>query len=288
MRRTAVRAAGLPLVGALLLLTGCGAGGFGGASPAEPKTSISDYVALGDGFAAGPDLGRTTDANCLRTADNYPVQVAKAVGANKITDVSCTGAGTRSLANKFKAPATKKELPAQLDAVTKDTDLVTIGIGLSDRHLLDDMFRICASLPCGAGLVSPKPIITQLQLFGDELTSAVRAIQDKAPQAYIVLVGYPQLMPATEGCKALPNIPAAQLNNAYLVLQNVNSTIRSAAQQTGAAYIDVAALSANHTPCDDDPWVNGYRPKGKAKPFHPLAVEQKAVADAIAAQVRAR
>ena len=72
------------------------------------------------------------------------------------------------------------------------------------------------------------------------------------------------------------------------MLQNVNNQIRSAAQQTGAAYVDVASLTGNHTPCDDVPWVNGYKPKGKAKPFHPLAPEQKAVAEAIAAQVRSR
>jgi hypothetical protein len=282
------RALGLPLLAVLLGLTGCGAGGFGKANPVEPTSSISTYVALGDGFAAAPGLGRTTDADCLRTADSYPVQVARAIGANKVTDVSCTGAGTRSLANSFTAPATHKKLPAQLDAVTKDTDLVTIGIGLSDHGLLQDVFRICASLPCGAGLVSPKPIITQLKLFGQDLTTAVRDIQDKAPDATIVLVGYPQLTPSTQGCRAMPKIPSTQLNNAYLVLQGLNTAIRSAAQQTGAAYIDVAALSARHTPCDDVPWVNGYHPAGNAKPFHPLPPEQKAVADAIVAQVRAR
>ncbi|MFL6062302.1 MAG: SGNH/GDSL hydrolase family protein [Marmoricola sp.] len=281
--------ASLPLLALLLLLAGCGAGGFGAAKPIEPKTSISNYVALGDGFVAGPDLGRVTDKSCLRTADNYPVQVARLVGVNTVHDVSCTGAGTRSLTNRFKSPVTHKELPAQLDAITAKTDLVTLGIGLADRGLLQDMFRICVALPCGPDVVSPKPIITQLKLYGQDLTNAVRSIQDKAPHAVIVLVGYPQLMPpASAGsCKKLPRVASAQLDAAHLVLGEINDAIRSAAQQTGAMFVDVAALSQNHTPCDDDPWVNGFQPGGAAKPYHPLAPEQKAVAEAIAAQVRA-
>jgi hypothetical protein len=280
----------LPVLAAFLVLTGCGAGGFGKANPTAPKTSISDYVALGDGFAAGPDLGRVTDRSCQRTADNYPAQVAKLVAVNTVKDVSCTGAGTRALTNSFRSPITHKELAAQLDSVTSRTDLVTLGIGLADRGLLEDMFRICVALPCGPDVVSPKPIITQLKLYGQDLTNAVRTIQDKAPAAVIVLVGYPQLMPpaSSGGCKELPKVASAQLDAAHLVLQQINDSIRSAAQQTGASYVDVAALSQNHTACDSVPWVNGFRPKNGAQPYHPLAAEQKAVAEAIAAQVRAR
>ncbi|RNL66133.1 SGNH/GDSL hydrolase family protein [Nocardioides marmoriginsengisoli] len=290
MSRRVRRAAGLPLLVALLILSGCGAGGFGGGGDREePKTSISNYVALGDGFAAGPYLGKVTDANCLRTANNYPVQVAKAIGANTVTDVSCTGAGTRALAHKYKAAATKKELPAQIDAVTSDTDLVTLGIGITDRDLINVMFRMCLELPCGPDEVLPKPVQTQLKLYGEDLTSAVRTLQDKAPKAYIVLVGYPQIVATGDSCAKLPKVSAAQLDAATLVLKAVNDTLRSAAQQTGSAYVNVAAISANHSACSDDPWVNGFKSvKGKSKAYHPRAAEQAAVAAAIADQVRSR
>jgi hypothetical protein len=278
----------LPLVATLALLAGCGAGGFGNKNPADLNSSVSNYVALGDGFAAGPYLGKTTDANCLRSADNYPVQVAKALGVNKVTDVSCTGATTRSLTDKYKATATRKTLRPQLDAVTRDTDLITLGIGIEDRSLLTDMFRICLALPCGTD-VSPKPIITQLDLYGQNLTAAVRILQDKAPQAYIVLVGYPSIVPNGNSCSKLPPITTAQLDAANLTLDKVNSTIRSAAQQTGATYVDIAGLSANHSVCSDEPWVSGSTTKkGKSRAYHPLAAEQKAVAAAIAAQVKSR
>jgi hypothetical protein len=277
------------LVAVLLLVSACGAGGFGSKKPVDPNTSLSEYVALGDGFAAGPYLGATTDASCLRTADNYPAQVAKALGVNKFTDVSCTGAGTRALTNRFRAPATKKEVPPQIDAVTSDTDLITLGIGLADRDLVDVMFHLCLKLPCKPSEVLPKPLTTQLDLYGDDLTSAVRSMQDKAPQAYIVLVGYPQIVANGDSCAKLPAVSVDQLNAASVVLTAVNDAIRAAAQQTGAAFINVASLSADHSACADEPWVNGSTSvKGKSKAYHPHAAEQKAVAEAIAAQVRTR
>lgn len=271
-----------------VLLAGCGAGGFGSGNKTEPLTDIRNYVALGDGFAAGPYLGTSTDPDCLRSAANYPAQVAEALGVTTLSDQTCTGASTASLTARFKAPATKKELPAQLDAVTADTDLVTIGIGLSDNNLINDLFRVCSELPCG-NRVSPKAIITQLELYEDELTAAVRSIQETAPASYIVMVGYPQIMPPTDGCPQLPRMTAEQLNAAYVVLFGVNEAIRSAARQSGAAFVDAAGLSASHTVCSEEPWVTGKGAKeGEAEPFHPLAVEQKAVADAITAQVDSR
>lgn len=275
-----------PFLVALALLAGCG--GFGNKNPEVISKPIRNYVALGDGFAAGPYVGRTTDPNCLRSVDDYPAQVAKALKVVKLTDVSCTGADTRALTNKSKASATKKKLPAQLSAVNRETDLVTLGIGLEDRGLLTTMFNICVNLPCGSR-VSPGPIRTQLGLFGDTVTSAVRAIQDKAPNAYIVLVGYPSFTPTDNRCSKIPRISAAELDIATKVIDEVNSAIRSAALQTGASYVDVASISTNHELCSDEPWVSGKTAKkGKSRAYHPLAAEQKAVAEAVATQVRGR
>jgi hypothetical protein len=279
-RRT--RAVGPALLLALALLTGCGSGGFGSAEPTRSAEPVKSYVALGDGFASAPYLGQdASGTGCRRSADNYPSQVARALKVSTVTDVTCLGATTKDLTNKSQAPGSGKKLAAQFDAVTATTDLVTIGIGIEDGGLLHNMFHICVANPCGKDVLGPS-IKTQLNSYGQAITAGIRTIQDIAPKATIVVVGYPQLMPASGLCNGLPNITSVQLGYAYTVLDTLNGLLRSAAQQTGSSYIDVADLSKDHTVCSSQPWINPYTvTKGKAQSLHPLPVEQKAVADAI-------
>lgn len=290
MRAPRTRVGGLLVAAALTVLaSGCGAGGFGGSDePTRLDTSINKYVALGDGFAAAPYVGKTTAKDgCLRSDGNYPTQVAKALSVNEFIDVSCFGATTKSITQSTKAPGGKK-LAAQIQAVDRDTDLITLGIGIEDRDMLNTLFKVCLQLPC-TDRVAPPDLQKQLDTFEANLTAAVRDLQEKAPSAYIVLVGYPQLMPAQDTCSALPPLTAAELDGAFIVLQNVNNVVRSAAQQTGGIFINVAALSANNDACSDEPWVHDKKTVGgKQKAFHPLAPEQKAVANEIAVRVRAR
>lgn len=290
MIRSRLRVVGLTLLIALLVaVSGCGAGGFGNADPVAPDTSVHSYVALGDGFAAAPYAGATADAGCVRSRDNYPAQVAKALKITTFTDVTCTGVGSKALTERSTAPSTRRPERAQFDAVTAKTELITVGIGIEDGTLLSDAFRICMALPCGPGVVPAKAVLDQLAELDSTLTADIRTLQDRAPKAYIVVVGYPQIVPATGRCAKLPRMTDAQLSGAYQVLGALNDHLRSAARQTGSAFVDVAAISGDHTACSAEPWVNGVvGKKAKAFSFHPLAAEQRAVAAAIADQVRLR
>lgn len=280
------------LLGALtlaLLASGCGAGGFSSDQPTRLDTSINSYVALGDGFAAAPYVGTTTAKDgCLRSSGNYPTQVAKALSVNEFTDVSCFGATTKAITQSTKARETGKKLAAQIKAVDRDTDLITLGIGIEDRDMLNNLFKVCLQLPC-TDRIAPPDLQKQLDTFDANLTAAVRDLQEQAPSAYIVLVGYPQLMPAQDTCAGLPPLSSAELDGAFIVLQRVNDVIRSAAQQTGGIFINAASLSANHDVCADDPWVHDRKTvPGKQKAFHPLAAQQDSVANEIAVRVRSR
>ena len=64
--------------------------------------------------------------------------------------------------------------------------------------------------------------------------------------------------------------------------------MRGAAKQTGAEFVDMYAASDGHDICSDDPWVNGRKTEpGTALAYHPLAVEQQAVADLVLSLVEA-
>ncbi|MCX6396581.1 MAG: SGNH/GDSL hydrolase family protein [Propionibacteriales bacterium] len=272
----------------LALASGCG-GGFDNSAPEKPSgpATFARYVALGDGFASGPYLGKDSSGNgCLRSADNYPAQVARTLKVAQVTDVTCVAATTASLTSPSRAPGSKTRLAPQLDAVTKDTDLVTIGIGIEDDGLLQKMFHICEALPCGSDVVATD-LAKQLDSYGVAISSAVRTIQDIAPTATIVVVGYPRIMPSSGLCKALPAVSETQLGYASKILDQVNTLLRAAAFQTGSQYVDVAELSQDRTACAQDPWVSGSTTKkGLRQGFHPVAAEQQAVAAAVADQIR--
>lgn len=288
MRTMRARTITASLLASVALVAGCDAGGFSGTAPEKSlgPVTFTNYVALGDGFASGPYLGRdVSGTGCLRSADNYPAQVARALKVGTVTDVTCVGATSEDLTTTATAPDSKKKLAAQLDAVTSSTDLVTLGIGIEDDGLLQDMFHICQAEPCGSDVLGP-PVAKQLDAFGSSISSIVRTIQDVAPNATVVVVGYPQIMPQTGLCSALPAISDKQLEVAFGVLAQLNGFLRAAAFQTGSDYIDVAALSGDKTACSTQAWVNGWKTtKGKIQAFHPVAAEQKAVSDAIVAQV---
>ena len=282
------RAAGLALVAALALaLSGCG--GFGSKEPTNLDTSIKSYVALGDGFAAAPYAGSTTSKDgCLRSSQNYPQQVATALGVTDFKDVSCLGATTRAITDPFKPSGAKRSVPAQLDAVTKDTDLVTITVGISDGDLLNSIFRICTAAPCGNQVLA-KDVVDALKQIGDDLPATIRAVTARAPQAYVVVVGYPELLPIENGCRSLPKMNDDQWGYAQLAWDRFTTSVSSAARQAGAAFVDVQRLSAEHAPCSKQPWVNGGTSvKGKKVAYHPKAQEQQAVATAVVGQVKTR
>lgn len=286
--RALVRSAlGLSLVMALALVSGCG-GGFNNTAPERSTGAAhySHYVALGDGFASAPYVGRDASGNgCLRSADNYPAQVARGLKVSTITDVTCVGATTKDLTGISNPPRSKKKLAPQLDAITEQTDLVTIGIGIEDSGLLRNMFHICGAEPCGSDVLYPV-LSKQLNAYGEAIASAVRTIKDVAPRATVVVVGYPQIMPVTGLCGALPDITENQLVFAFKILDLLNRFLESAALQTGSSYIDVAELSRDKTVCSTDPWISGSKTTvGKTQAFHPVRAEQDAVAKAIVDQV---
>jgi hypothetical protein len=286
-----VHRAGRLLVGGTLagLLTACGAGGFG-SDQAQPRSlDIRSYVALGDDFTAAPDTGTTVgDDGCLRSDVNYPSLLAKDLGIDDVKDVSCTGATTKDLTSTSKPGKGKPKVPAQLDAVGRSTGLVTIGIGLLDRDLLAHAFQICTALPC-TDKVTPQTALTDVQAAIDAVTSAIRTVQDKAPDSYIVVVGYPKITPVSGSCDALPKVEQLSLDTANLVFEEVNRQLRSAARETGAAYADIAELSTGHELCSDDSWIlGGAKGSDGGVDYHPDAAEQKVVAKAVAELVKSR
>ena len=250
-------------------------------SPSASATTSSpdrdSYVALGDSFTAGPGIDpQSPDAGlCQRSDVNWPALVATSLDRD-ITDVSCTGATTADLAATVAS-----------GAVPRDTGLVTVSAGGNDGSLFVALIRACAtgSTTCRAYVADDLPGV--LDRTTSDLADLLRAVHDDAPDADVVLVGYPRIMPSTGTCPAV-RIPAADVSSVVTAEAALDSALATAAERAGVRYVSLRAASEGHDACAGDAaWTNGTSPaQGDGIVFHPNARGMRAVADVVAAAVR--
>ncbi|GAA0624675.1 SGNH/GDSL hydrolase family protein [Sporichthya brevicatena] len=279
------------------------------AAPAAPVDALPAgplrYVALGDSYTSAPGVppvDPAAPAVCGRSAANYPHLVAKALGA-ELTDVSCGGADTMALYEE-QAPG----VGAQLDSLSRDTTLVTLGIGGNDNDLFATAIAGCAGK---VGAVLGGDVAGALEersscrdrygeQFRDDIAAsgvmieqALENIRAEAPLAKVVVVGYPNLLPTTEAgrlaCLAA-GVPFSAEDMEFLdeIERELNAMLRTAAEKTKNTYLDTYTPSLGHDMCAAPGvrWVEPTIPLSPAAPVHPNAAGQAAVADALVALLR--
>lgn len=274
------------LVATLLLssTTACG--------PSDDRTS---YVAIGDSYTAGAYLGRVDGLDgCGRSRANYPHLLAEAADLD-LEDVSCSSATTRAVFESQTTPV--RSVAPQIDAVDADTDLVTIRIGFNDFGLSARVFTACpglaaqqpaATAPCTAadragGAAAVQPSLDQLP---DRLREVTAAVLKKAPDAQVVLIGYPSIFPADEPCANLPLAPG-DLPLVRHVVEGINAAESAVADELGLTFVDMTEISEGHDICGAEPWIAGATndPDRGSSPWHPYREEQQAVADLLRAAI---
>ena len=280
----------------LVTLAGCGSGEAdpGAAAPETTAGTPSDpdaptYVAMGDSYTSAPGVGETADEGCFRSSSNYPSLVAAERGL-ELTDVSCGGATTTSLVGVQETPS--GAVPPQFAALTPGTDVVTLSIGGNDEDLFPELLTTCLGLrdqdpdgaPCRDAFNADGSdrALEIIELVEHRVTSALTGIRDRAPDAQVVLVGYPQVAPTEGECDLLPLTPG-DYDYVRELMAALGAAAARAAAETEVAYVDVLAASEGHDICAGaDAWVNGVGgPTDQAMAMHPFAAEQQAVADLV-------
>lgn len=269
------------LAAVLFVTTACWSGDAASDAMLESQTygdlpTDIDYVALGDSYSAGPLVTtiRSDPSGCVRSTDNYPAFLAGWLSVETYTDVTCSAADTRDLSARQHLLDGKRVAP-QLDALSADTDLVTLGIGGNDFSIFSSL------LDCVEGC-SPEHEAALLRDAGrveQRVAGAVRAIAKRAPDAEVFVVGYPQVLPEEKTCRAVP-LPPAQLAAATKIATRLNDSLRSGADDAGASYVDLDPASAGHDVCaGKSAWINGPQMRlGIAAPFHPMLAGMRGVA----------
>lgn len=263
---------------------------LGACSGDDGPARVHTYVSMGDSFTSGAGLPQTTSVVCQRSRLAYPALVAEKLDA-RLDDASCGGATTANVTAPQLIGA--DSVPPQLDAVRRSTDLVTVELGYNDQNWYAGLLFECTAIapadpgghPCqdAAPVGGADPEATA-HTIGTQLLAALEEVQKKAPDARVLLIGYPQLVPASGTC---PELPLAAGDYPYVrsMMELLDDELREAADSAGVTYVDVLGPSEGHDICaGDQAWVNGGTTlPGVAVGYHPFARGQRAVAGLVLA-----
>jgi lysophospholipase L1-like esterase len=285
--------------GSLLVLALAGASGARTAAVAGPfgARAAPRYVSLGDSYTSGPLIPKQTGspAGCLRSNHNYPSLVAAGTGAASFTDVSCQGADTTNMTHPESVPLGTN--PPQDNALSSSTTLVTLEIGGNDINFINIVIN-CTTLsvtdpfghPCKDHYTSGGTDKLRQAIAATEpkVAADLRGIHAGAPVARVFLVGYPVILPNSgNGC--WPEVPIAFGDVPYLrgVEKALNSMLATVAAANNATYVDTYTASIGHDVCQRPgvKWVEGLIPTSPAAPFHPNALGEGGMAQAVLAVV---
>jgi lysophospholipase L1-like esterase len=252
------------------------------------------YVALGDSYTSAPRTGVRVGepAGCDRSENNYPHLVDAGIEPAEFVDVSCSGATTANLTGpQYTSDGTN---PPQLDAVTPDTTLVTVGIGGNDVGFIG-LVQQCATTdrtasPCRVRLTAGgrDQLAERVSATAPGIADVLTRIHAKAPRARIVVVGYPTALPDGAGC--WPFLPLGPDDVAYLrgAVTRLNEMLAAQAKAHQAGYADTATPTKGHDMCAKaaTKWVEDLVPSSPALALHPNAKGEGAMADAVLRLVR--
>ena len=276
--------------GSLLVTVAPGAASAATRSGLLRASSAFNYSSLGDSYTAGPLIPNLTGspAGCARSTHNYPSLVAAADSAASFTDVSCQGADTTSMTHRESVPLGSN--PPQDNKLSPSTTLVTLQIGGNDINFINIIIN-CTTLgftdpfgaPCKKHYTSggTDHLRAAINATAPKVAADLRGIHADAPNARVLLVGYPVIVPNSgNGC--WPEVPIAFGDVPYLrgVEQALNAMLATEAAANNATFVDTYTASIGHDVCKGTgvKWVEGLIPTSPAAPFHPNALGEKSMA----------
>ncbi|GAA5201364.1 SGNH/GDSL hydrolase family protein [Microbacterium jejuense] len=222
------------VLAALAALTlGMGMLAAGAASPATAASSppVAKYVALGDSIGAGQGGGMPLDA-CARTDGGYAAQLDQAPKFNLLRNAACTG-------------ATIADVQAQLSQLNRGTTVVTLTVGANDLGL-DQVYAACAAVPAGgdlgACLGAVQGTVDAAPDLVEPLAMLIAGMAQRAPNAALVVTGYPRLLQPVDVGSCAQVAPVEQC----LALGSLAFAVTGATDALDGAIAAAAALAAAH------------------------------------------
>ncbi|MFE2017645.1 SGNH/GDSL hydrolase family protein [Streptomyces sp. NPDC059499] len=225
---------------------------------AQPASAAGDnYVALGDSYSSGVGAGSYTSESggCMRSTNAYPSLWAAANAPSSFKFVACSGATTGSVSS------------GQLSALSSSTTLVSVTAGGNDVGFADVM-QTCVLQSEATCVSRVNTAVSQMEnSLPGSLNSLYGNIRSRAPQAHVVVLGYPRFYKLSGSCIAgLTETERGAINNASNVL---NGVLAKRAADAGFTFSSVVDEFTGHELCSGDAWIhsvsipisNSYHPK---------------------------
>ena len=227
------------------------------------------YVALGDSYASGTGTRSyiSDGTSCQRSTYAYPSLIAQARGYT-LNFKACSGATTATVTS------------GQLGALTTSTRFVTISVGGNDAGF-SSVLTECAKpgwMSDCQGKINTATSFINNTLPG-RLSTLYASIKSKAPNAKVVVIGYPRIFNG-EDCNAGTWFSPDEESKLNATADLMNSKISAQAAAKGFTFANPTSRFIGHAVCDDPEWLNGlsnpisesYHPNrtGHSSGYYPL------------------
>ncbi|WP_081748781.1 SGNH/GDSL hydrolase family protein [Nocardiopsis sp. CNT312] len=274
----------------------------------EPQEAAlwGNYVALGDSYSSGDgagdyEAGTGEPGGCWRSEHAYSRVIAEEFTfAGDLGFYACSGHRGRELLEEIGTPE------SQIDRVTEHTSLVTLGIGGNDLGFIPVLRTCMVRMPLiesGVCTGQEDEITERLDRFEEDLVEIIGQIRDRAPDARVLVLGYPRLFPEDpEGMYYTLTVSDQQWLNG--VGQRLNDRIRDTVYRLdgdvygergvgSVEYVNTFSALNGYEVSAEESWLNGIvlgEQLGQGlridrASFHPTAQGQLSIADRVRLQV---
>jgi hypothetical protein len=204
------------------------------------------YVALGDSYASGTGTRSylADGTSCQRSAYAYPSLIA-AARSYALNFRACSGARIADVTN------------TQLSALSASTSYVSVSVGGNDAGF-SSVLSTCA-LPSWAsncdGAINGATSYIRNTMPG-QLASLYAAIRSRAPNAVVVVVGYPRIFNGQD-CNALTFFSSSEESKLNAAADLINATTAAQASAAGFSFANPTGAFVGHAWCSSSEWING-------------------------------
>jgi hypothetical protein len=231
------------------------------AAQASQQAAGTGYVALGDSYSSGVGTGSyiSSSGDCKRSTKAYPYLWAAAHAPSTFDFTACSGARTGDV------------LSGQLGPLSASTGLVSISIGGNDAGFSDVMTTcVLQSDSACLGRINTAKAYVDSTLPG-QLNNVYSAISAKAPNAHVVVLGYPRFYKLGTTCVGLSETKRKAINGAADYLDTATA---KAAADHGFTFGDVRTTFTGHEICSGSSWLHSVEWLNIGESYHPTAAGQ--------------
>jgi hypothetical protein len=232
-------------------------------SAVSAHAATGGFVSVGDSYASGVGAGDYTSSSgsCDRSTNAAAYLWDNANSPSSFSFEACSGATTTDV------------LDNQLGALNSSTSLVSVIVGGDDvgfTSVMEDCIldgtSTCESDVSSAETEARNDLPAKL----DTLYSAIRA---DAPNAHIVVIGYPEFYDLSQSgsCVGLSTGSRTAIDGGADVLDSV---IQTQAADYGFSFVDVRPYFSGHEICDSTSYLNSVDLFSISSSYHPTASGQ--------------